>query len=131
MFSFSIVDCGAAGLYGQTQKHWYLTEEGLKFNDSRQAEEPKEPKEGFQLFTVNRRVEEKNDGADFDLSRPVGQPPADSTSAAAADRCFSLFDFNRIDLVEKFSTNFVLQGRSWYTKWVTVSTRFPVVTRYR
>ena len=38
---FSSVDCGASGLYGRNQKHWYLTEEGLKFNDSRLTEDPK------------------------------------------------------------------------------------------
>ncbi len=86
-----------------------------------------EPSEGFQLFTVNRKQAEET--ANFDLSRAGAAQLSDSMSAAA-DRCFSLFDFHRIDLVEKFSTNFVLQGRSWYTKWVTVSPLFPVVTRY-
>ena len=82
-----------------------------------------EPKEGFQLFTVTSKLVDKEANANFDLSR------SDGPSDIAADQCYSLFDFNRIDLVEKFSTNFVLQGRSWYTKWVTVSPRFPLVTR--
>jgi hypothetical protein len=83
-----------------------------------------EPKEGFQLFTVNNKPVDKDDSPDFDLSRS-----ADSQQEFDRDRCFSVFDFNRIDMVEKFSTNFVLQGRSWYTKWVTVSPLFPVITR--
>lgn len=125
----STTDCGAAGLYGRNQKHWYLTEEGLKFNDSRLSEDPKEPKEGFQLFTVNSKLVEKDENSDhFDAS---GSDGSQADSASGADSCYALFDFNRIDLVEKFSTNFVLQGRSWYTKWVTVSPLVPVVTRFK
>ncbi len=89
-----------------------------------------EPRDGFQLFTVNTKVvdrEGENSSSTFELG-----PTAESLEEdERGDVCYSLFDFNRIDLVEKFSTNFVLQGRSWYTKWVTVSPLFPVVTRYR
>jgi hypothetical protein len=72
---------------------------------------------------VNNKLNEKEENVNFDLSQSENEPES------GADECYSLFDFNRIDLVEKFSTNFVLQGRSWYTKWVTVSTLFPLVTR--
>ena len=30
-------DCGEIGLYGGNQQSWYLTEQGLKFNDSADA----------------------------------------------------------------------------------------------
>jgi hypothetical protein len=63
-----------------------------------------EPKEGFQLFTVNSKHDEKEENINFDLSSPENE------SESGTDLCYSLFDFNRIDLVEKFSTNFVLQA---------------------
>jgi len=112
-------DCGEAGLYGRNQRNWYLTHQGLKFNNTMTM--PKEPQKGFQLFTVN-------DHPEIDVNYDLD---AITNSNDAHKRCYSVFDFNRIDLVEDFSVNFVLQGRRWYTKWITVSNRFPIITRFK
>ena len=44
--------------------------------------------------------------------------------------CRSTFDFTRVDNVEEFSTNYFLQGKSWYTKWMTVTNLFPIMTHF-
>ena len=44
--------------------------------------------------------------------------------------CPSTFDFTRIDNVNEFTANYLLQGRSWYTKWLTVLDDTPLVTRF-
>ncbi|XP_023328883.1 post-GPI attachment to proteins factor 6 [Eurytemora carolleeae] len=116
------IDCGKSGLYGPNQRSWYLTEQGLHYNSSRDNTDPKEPKDGFQLFTITNKLTDKDEVVNFDLDIPG---PED-----LEPRCFSMFDFNRIDLVEDFSANYVLQGKSWYTKWISVSTRFPIITRF-
>ncbi len=44
--------------------------------------------------------------------------------------CLSTFDFSRVDSVAEFTASFLLQGRSWYTKWITALEHQPVVTRF-
>ncbi len=45
--------------------------------------------------------------------------------------CHATFDFTRVTGVAEFASNFLLQGRSWYTKWLTVLEQGPVVTRFQ
>ncbi len=44
--------------------------------------------------------------------------------------CRSTFDFSRIDSVSEFTVNYLLQGKSWYTKWLTVLEHEQVITRW-
>ena len=52
------------------------------------------------MFTITNKLTGEED-LNFDL---VTHEPAD-----LENRCFSMFEFNRIDLVEDFSANYVLQ----------------------
>ena len=123
-------DCGQAGLYGEEQKHWHMTQEGLKYNISVKDKEPS--KHSFQLFTVDVKLPselEENYNlveGDFDKDKQTNKDNDEEDEL----NCRSTFDFTRIDLAEEFSTNFMLQSRSWYTKWVTVFNRFPIMTRF-
>ena len=119
-------ECGNSGLYGRRQKDWRMTREGLKYNIS-VAKFDKEPKHSFQLFTVD--VKQREEDVNFDL---VSEEEAqDNVTEEEETVCRSTFDFSRIDLAEEFSTNFMLQSKSWYTKWVTVFNRFPIMTRFQ
>ena len=104
--------CGEPGVYGAAQRSWYLTERGLQYNATSGHLADKEPKAGFQLFTVLRPGE-----GEVEEWEGSGVTEGDTTNPA----CASTFHFSRVDNVEEFSTNFFLQGRSWYTKWVTVT----------
>ena len=120
-------ECGDSGLYGKKQKDWHMTREGLKYNISASFDKDgKEPKHSFQLFTVDDYlVDNRSKNFDFPKNKD-SQVTVDNE-----DKCRSTFDFSRIDLAEEFSTNFILQSRSWYTKWVTVFNRFPIMTRFQ
>jgi len=118
-------ECGNSGIYGKKQRNWYLSEEGLKYNATSGHLEPKEPKQGFQLFTVSDNLPGEED-KNFDLETQVGNEKRTSDNSV----CRSTFDFTRVDNVEEFSTNYFLQGKSWYTKWVTVTNLFPIMTRF-
>merc|ERR1719209_2488744 len=63
-------ECGSSGIYGRRQKNWYLSEEGLKYNATSGHLEPKEPKQGFQLFTVSDNLPGEED-KNFDLETQV------------------------------------------------------------
>jgi len=117
-------ECGNSGIYGKKQKNWYLSEEGLKYNATSGHLEPKEPKHGFQLFTVNDNLPGEEDN-NFDLKTKFEDEKKKENPV-----CRSTFDFTRVDNVEEFSTNYFLQGKSWYTKWVTVTNLFPIMTRF-
>ena len=119
-------DCGNAGLYGQRQKNWRMTEEGLKYNISDGFN--KEPKHSFQLFSVdlNNEIDDNKLFEDEFKDNDKGENFVPYSDAV----CRTTFDFSRIDLAEEFSTNFMLQSRSWYTKWVTVFNRYPIMTRF-
>ena len=118
-------DCGNPGLYGKKQKNWRMTEEGLKYNISITDFDDKEPKHSFQLFTVNLPNDIQENYNLVEDDKDVEQASVDDTV------CRTTFDFSRIDLAEEFSTNFMLQSKSWYTKWVTVFNRFPIMTRFQ
>jgi len=120
-------ECGTSGIYGRRQRNWYLTEEGLKYNATTGSLTPKEPTKGFQLFTVSDKVLKQDPKSNFDLATLFD---SDKEEEDEVHKCRSLFDFTRVDNVEEFSTNFFLQGKSWYTKWVTVTNRFPIMTRF-
>jgi len=117
-------ECGSSGIYGRKQRNWYLSEEGLKYNATSGHLEPKEPKQGFQLFTVSNNFESEEE-INFDLESKL-----EEDSSFEKPDCRSTFDFTRVDNVEEFSTNYFLQGKSWYTKWVTVTNLFPIMTRF-
>ena len=127
-FSLDYKECGKAGLYGKDQENWVMTESGLKYNISRHPAADKEPKHSFQLFSVDvdlPKEVEKN----FDFPKTKYEEETESEKDEVS--CRSTFDFTRIDLAEEFSTNFILQSRSFYTKWVTVFNRFPIMTRFQ
>ena len=79
-----------------------------------------EPEEGFQLFTVADRLKQEED-ENYELQ---------ALNTDTFHQCYPMFDFNRVNLVEDFSVSYVLQGKSWHTKWITVSNRFPIITRF-
>ena len=125
-FSMDYKECGKPGLYGKKQKDWVMTEEGLKYNSS-SAEADKEPKHSFQLFTVDVKLPKEVE-ENFDLPKTEAGQEKEKEDEVS---CRSTFDFTRIDLAEEFSTNFILQSRSFYTKWLTVFNRFPIMTRFQ
>ena len=61
----------------------------------------KEPTGGFQLFTISKKLPGEED-INYDLQRLDEEEDK-------FDKCFSIFEFDRIDLVEDFSVNYVLQ----------------------
>ena len=121
-------ECGSSGIYGRQQKNWYLTEEGLKYNATTGSLTPKEPKKGFQLFTVSEKLLSQDPEHNYELDSIF--ETEDKSGEDQRHKCRTMFDFTRVDNVEEFSTNFFLQGKSWYTKWVTVTNRFPIMTRF-
>ena len=125
-FSIDYTECDKAGLHGTEQADWIMTDEGLKYNISQKPPD-KEPQHSFKLFTMDVKLPkevEKN----FDLPNTNhGEKKIEKDEIS----CRSTFDFTRIDLAEEFSTNFILQSRSFYTKWVTVFNRFPIMTRFQ
>ena len=44
--------CGIPGIYGPGQRDWYLSQKGLMYSESYNASTPKEPINGFQLFSI-------------------------------------------------------------------------------
>ena len=54
-----------------------------------------------------------------------------STKLVNNSNCISKFDFTRIDNVRAFSVIYMVQGRSWYTKWLTVLESVPIFTRFQ
>ncbi len=128
-------DCGETGLYGRQQREWYLSERGLMWSDKYNASQPKEPKTGFQLLTTRPLSKILLDNgtsegklAEFEASSSATGDSDDLTLDDST--CISTFDFTRIDNVAEFTVNYLLQGRSWYTKWLTVVEHSPVVTRF-
>ena len=65
-FNLDYKECGKPGLYGKKQKDWVMTEEGLKYNSSSEAD--KEPKHSFQLFTVDVKLPKEVE-ENFDLPK--------------------------------------------------------------
>ena len=61
----------------------------------------KEPTGGFQLFTISKKLPGEED-INYNLQRLDEEEDK-------FDKCFSIFEFDRIDLVEDFSVNYVLQ----------------------
>ena len=131
-FSMDYKECGKAGLYGREQKDWMMTESGLKYNISQSEAKSSdtERQHSFQLFSVDVKLPEEME-KNFDL--PDTERLTEEKERQSKDQvsCRSTFDFTRIDLAEEFSTNFILQSRSFYTKWLTVFNRFPIITRFK
>ena len=131
-FSMDYKECGKAGLYGREQKDWMMTESGLKYNISQSEAKSSdtERQHSFQLFSVDVKLPEEVE-KNFDL--PDTERLTEEKERQSKDQvsCRSTFDFTRIDLAEEFSTNFILQSRSFYTKWLTVFNRFPIITRFK
>lgn len=123
-------DCGETGLYGRQQKDWYLSERGLMWSDKYNASQPKEPKSGFQLFTSRPLSKILNDNSSSENNVEFAPSWTEEDNAALDDACLSTFDFTRVDNVAEFTVNYLLQGRSWYTKWLTVVEHSPVMTRF-
>ena len=137
--------CGESGIYGPVQKEWYLNERGLVYDGASNDQEspllPKEPTSGFQLFSSRSRLQSgENEGFslaidDSSLSSPLKKALMNDSSSvddpSLFSKCISKFDFTRIDNVRAFSVIYMIQGRSWYTKWLTVLEKSPIFTRFR
>lgn len=131
--------CGESGIYGPGQKDWYLNERGLVWDGDfkeGEASRPKEPTSGFQLFssrskssTSQQQYQEGN--GNYELELFDHDTHTENGSLSPAPRCISRFDFTRIEGVRAFSVIYMVQGRSWYTKWLTVLEEFPIFTRFR
>ena len=152
--------CGQVGLYGPSQREWYLNERGLMYGlDSVSTatngqKPPKEPKTGFQLFASRQLLDKLNDDKNYDLvhyetnstthinSESYKNESIEANKAAEQiykggkrsddplSYCISTFDFTRTDNLGSFSVGYILQGKSWYTKWLTVLEMVPVFTRF-
>ena len=135
--------CGESGIYGPVQKEWYLNERGLvydgKSDEDQEPNNPKEPTSGFQLFSSRSRLQSGAENEGFSLARDDSLASSVSTlvnssaigSGSSFSNCISKFDFTRIDNVRAFSVIYMIQGRSWYTKWLTVLEKSPIFTRFR
>ena len=152
--------CGQVGLYGPSQREWYLNERGLMYGlDSISAatngqKPPKEPTTGFQLFASRQLLDKLKDDKNYDLVQHETNSTINKNSGSyknesieahkAAEQvdnggkrsddplsyCISTFDFTRTDNLGSFSVGYILQGKSWYTKWLTVLEMVPVFTRF-
>jgi len=126
--------CGDSGIYGPVQSQWYLNERGLVWESSdkpvSKKSVPKEPTTGFQLFSNRISADTRND-LQIDPDNGAVTDISDSTNLANNSQCVSKFDFTRIDNVREFSVIYMVQGRSWYTKWLTVLESVPIFTRFR
>ena len=155
--------CGQVGLYGPSQREWYLNERGLMYgidslheNHTIMNRPPKEPTTGFQLFSSRQLLDNLEEDKNYDLDGldenttnndihfnrshvkddiiekiaksddSVKNPMFDNPFAY----CISTFDFTRTDNIGSFSVGYILQGKSWYTKWLTVLEIVPVFTRF-
>lgn len=123
-------DCGENGLYGKQQRDWYLSERGLMWSETYNASQPKEPENGFQLFSLNSdaRVTAETSLGDSEFRHQHVWTADENDTLQQA--CYSTFDFTRIENVAEFNVNYLLQGRSWYTKWLTVLEASPLMTRF-
>ena len=136
--------CGETGLYGKQQREWYLSERGLMWSDKyNTSSTPKEPETGFQLFTTrpHSKILNLTEGVEKNFafegaSEDEGEGESNVTSWTAEDEkslediCLATFDFTRIDNVAEYTVSYLLQGRSWYTKWLTVLEQIPLLTRF-
>ena len=70
---------------------------------------------------------------DLVLSQEQDQNDNETSDAVSLQEqhCVSKFDFTRIEGVRAFTVNYMVQGRSWYTKWLTVLEQFPIYTRFK
>ena len=156
--------CGQVGLYGPSQREWYLNERGLMYGldsvyDSTNSQKPpKEPTTGFQLFASRQLLDKLQEDKNYDLfqlehnsttsesspGRDSNKQNDSSVTNTKSDKnqseetrsddplsyCISTFDFTRTDNLGSFSVGYILQGKSWYTKWLTVLEIVPVFTRF-
>ena len=97
------------------------------------GQKSKEPTTGFQLFASRPQsdaeiLEQENKifGPEIDL---LSDNSSETKNTSA--QCISKFDFTRIEGVRSFSVIYMVQGRSWYTKWLTVLEKFPIFTRFK
>ena len=100
----------------------------------------KEPKTGFQLFSSRAQsqteIQKENiifETTDLVLSQEQDQNDNETSDAVSVQEqhCVSKFDYTRIEGVRAFTVNYMVQGRSWYTKWLTVLEQFPIYTRFK
>lgn len=133
--NLQLLGCGETGLYGPGQRNWYLNERGLMWDegydiesdDNSSSRHPKEPTTGFQLFATRlKHVEDSN----YYLEGSNDSDDNNNSGGANMSQCISTFDFTRVDNVRPFNVVYMLQGRSWYTKWLTVLELGPVFTRF-
>ena len=153
--NLKIHHCGDSGIYGPGQKDWYLNERGLVWEEERTGSDDvaginlntksgmtKEPKTGFQLFSsrAQSQTEIQKENKIFEttdlgivLSQDQNENETSATEAVSVQQqhCVSKFDFTRIEGVRAFTVNYMVQGRSWYTKWLTVLEQFPIYTRFK
>ncbi|CAB4069612.1 unnamed protein product [Lepeophtheirus salmonis] len=112
-------NCGEPGLYGETQRNWFLEEKGLVWNANKTSGF-REPEAGFQIFHSLKMIQN-------DHFLPSAALVLDSPDK---QNCVSRFELTRIDEGREFYTVFLLQGRRWYTNWITVRNTEPIFTRF-
>jgi hypothetical protein len=131
--------CGESGLYGPGQRDWYLNERGLIWdgddvsNKDLSSSRPKEPTTGFQLFSSRSKIQQvpTNSTENYDDGgEPLDFALLSNDPNKTLSSCVSKFDFTRVEGVRPFNVIYMVQGRSWYTKWLTVLEQFPVFTRF-
>ena len=128
--------CGESGIYGRGQREWYLNERGLVYDGEQSEDSPQQPKEptsGFQLFSSRSRLQ-SDDAENFSLERDellYANATSSDIDEGNTHQCISKFDFTRIDNVRAFSVIYMIQGKSWYTKWLTVLEKEPIFTRFQ
>ncbi|XP_059082591.1 uncharacterized protein LOC131880099 [Tigriopus californicus] len=128
--TLSLKSCGEMGLYGRHQREWYLSERGLIWSELFNESLPKEPTTGFQLFATRPHLSILNETDKLNNFKFENITWSEDDLKSLSDSCLSSFEFNRIDNVNEFTVSYLLQGRSWYTKWLTVLEKSPVMTRF-
>ena len=118
----------------------FRSDDGPGSNFNTKAGMTKEPKTGFQLFSSRAQsqteIQKENiifETTDLVLSKEQDQNDNETSDAVSVQEqhCVSKFDFTRIEGVRAFTVNYMVQGRSWYTKWLTVLEQFPIYTRFK
>lgn len=127
--NLSLQHCGESGIYGPVQQKWYLNERGL-VRSSSNKDVPKEPTDRFQLFATSLS-KQQDDYTTFEYLQNNYSSSSGPASGSELQSCISKFDFTRIDNVRAFSAIYMVQGRSWYTKWLTVLEEVPIFTRFK
>ena len=115
--SLTFAGCGSSGLYGPSQRHWYMVERGLILpeGDSETVPQTKEPTSGFQLFARRgsqdfaAKLETQPDFQSLDDKSTSKLDAVSLKNQSSSPSCVATFYFSKITDVQPFKAGYVLQ----------------------